>query len=248
MGESISLKELFYVLKKRLVLIFLIALSALILSSIYTFFVATPQYEASTQILVNQTQNNEQPITTNELQSNREIINTYNVIITSPSILEIVLEETGLNRSIGELQSQINVSAEGESQVVTLSVTDPSPQNANLLSNTIARVFEQEITNIMNIDNVSILAESQLSDISNPISPTPILNMIIALFLGGVLGIVLAFLKEFLDQTVKTEQDVENILNIPILGSISVIDKEMDEVGVNNSKKQKSTNQSRKTS
>lgn len=223
MEETINLKEIFYSLKKRIALIVGVIFTFLILAAIFTFFIATPRYEASTQILVNQAQNDEQPITVNELQSNREFINTYNVIITSPIILETVIQETGIDTSVEDLQSQISVSAEGESQVVILSVEDEDPQNATTLVNTTAQVFEEEVSNIMNVDNVSILSESQASNTMDPVSPQPLLNMLIALVLGVILGVALAILLEFLDQTIKTEQDVEKTLNMPILGSIPFI-------------------------
>lgn len=228
MEDTISLKEIFYIFKKRLTLIVVVTLIAIASSAIFTFFIATPQYQASTQILINQTQENEQPITSSELQSNRELINTYNVIMTSPIILESVIEETGIDRGVSGLQGQITVSSEEESQVVTLAVEDSNPDLASNLANTIAQTFEEEVVNIMNIDNVSILSSSQAEDIMSPVSPQPLLNLMVSLVIGLMIGVGLAVLLEFIDQTVKTEQDVEKILGLPILGSISVIDQETE--------------------
>lgn len=229
MEETANLKSMVRILKKRLVVIFSSMIGVIALVAFFTYFIVEPKYEASTQILVNQTQDNEQPITTVELQSNVELINTYNVIMTSPIILDIVLEETGIDSNISELQSKISVLAEGESQVVTLSVLDEDPSRATDLANTTASVFEQEVSSIMNIDNVSILSEAQLADSSEPVSPNPLLNLLIAAVIGLMLGIGISLFKEFIDQTIKTEQDTEKILGLPILGSISVINQDMNE-------------------
>jgi len=86
MEETISLKELFQTLKKRLWLIVLITIIAAIISAVISFFVITPTYQAKTQILVNKTKSDEQLYTGNEVQTNIQLINTYNVIITSPAI------------------------------------------------------------------------------------------------------------------------------------------------------------------
>ncbi|RKD76312.1 capsular polysaccharide biosynthesis protein [Sinobaca qinghaiensis] len=253
MEETISLKEIGQILKKRMKLITVLTLSALMLAVIFTFFIATPQYQASTQILVNQTQQSEQDRSTINVQTDDlELINTYNVIITSPAILDLVLEETNLDTTVSNLQSKITVAAEEQSQVVSLTVEDENPQIASELANTIAEVFEQEVPNIMNIDNVSILSEAQAADSMSPVSPQPSLNFALALAIGLIFGIMLAFLIEFLDQSLKTEQDLEKFLNLPILGSVSIINKELDNEKQANSnlvnKKTDSNKKTRKTS
>ncbi|MFB4163875.1 YveK family protein [Alteribacillus sp. JSM 102045] len=226
MEETISLKEIFETLKKRLVFIILITLGAVAASAIITFFVLTPQYEASTQILVNQSSTDREQLTANELQSNRELINTYNVIMKSPAILEQVQQELSSSLSVQSINDKITVSSEEDSQVVALTVTDEDPVYAAEIANTTAEVFEQEIVDIMNIDNVSILSEAALSDNASPVSPQPALNMAIAFVMGLMTGIGLAFLLEFLDNTIKTEKDLEKELEIPVLGVISEIEQE----------------------
>ncbi|WP_252314153.1 YveK family protein [Sinobaca sp. H24] len=160
MEGTIDIQHIIKILKKRMKLIVVITIGIVLLSATYTFFVVTPQYQASAQILVNQTQNNDQPVTATELQSSREIIDTYNVIITSPIILDKVLQENNYDLTPSELQSKITVSTQEESQVVILSVEDEDPYLAIDLTNSVAQVFEQEISSIMNIDNVSILSEA----------------------------------------------------------------------------------------
>lgn len=238
MEDSVNLNELLGTLKKRLSLIIIVTIITVIISAIFTFFVMTPQYEASTQILVNQSQDGEQPITANELQSNREFINTYSVIISSPTILEQVISETGIDRNVEELQDQITVAAENESQVANLSVQDADPQTAVSLANAIGDVFEREVPAIMAVDNVSILSEAQIGSSDSPISPQPLANLAIGLFVGLMLGIALAFIIEFLDKSIKTESDVEKELGIPVLGTIPVM-LESDLASSNSNKRSK---------
>ena len=59
MEETISLKELLMTLKKRAKLIIAITLLAVIASAIISYFILTPIYSSSTQLLVNQTKNEE---------------------------------------------------------------------------------------------------------------------------------------------------------------------------------------------
>ncbi|MBU3570689.1 capsular biosynthesis protein [Priestia aryabhattai] len=223
MEETISLKELFQTLKKRLWLIVLITIIAAIISAVISFFVITPTYEAKTQILVNKTKSDEQLYAGNEVQTNIQLINTYNVIITSPAILDTVKDELNLDRSVADLNNQITVSSATDSQVVEISVQDPSPYVAAQIANKTAEVFKNKISNIMKVDNVSVLSKAEVKGAVAPIKPQPLLNIAIAIVVGLMVGVGLAFLLEYLDNTIKTEQDIESILELPVMGVIANI-------------------------
>lgn len=250
MEDTINLKELLGTIKKRISLILSVTLITIILSAFITFFILTPKYEASTQILVNQSQNNNEELSSTDLQSSRELISTYNVIMTSPAILEPVIERSNFNGSIGDLRSKINVEAEEESQVATVTIEDESPQVAVNLVNTLAQTFEEEISNIMDVDNVSILAEAQIEDSNSPVSPQPILNLFVGFIIGALLGLGLAFLLEYLDKSIKNENDIEKELEIPILGVVPEInEKEFSKnENINSNIRAKSRGVERKTS
>lgn len=220
MEETISLKEIYVTLKKRMAMIIILAVLAVTAAAIYSYYYVTPMYQTSTQILVNQSKEEGQFVTQGDIRTNLELINTYNVIITSPRILDHVREELELERA---LRGQITVGSERNSQVLYVRVEDKDPAMATLIANTVAVVFEREIVDIMNVDNVSILSSAEVP--SRPVSPNPTLNMAIALVVGLMAGVGLAFLLEFLDNTIKTEDQLEKLLGVPTLGVISTIDE-----------------------
>ncbi|MCA0987060.1 YveK family protein [Guptibacillus algicola] len=228
MEETFSLKEIFEVLKKRLSLILLITLVATATSGIVSYFLLTPIYQASTQILVNQKESSENGFDYNQVKTNVELINTYSVIIKSPTILDEVTDKVDLNISTSDLNEKITVSNEQNSQVVSIEVKDADPAVAVKIANTTAKVFENKISNIMNVDNVSVLSEANFEGTPNPVDPKPILNMVIALVVGLMVGVGLAFLLDYLDNTIKDENDIEKLLGLPVLGTIAIIeDKEV---------------------
>ena len=141
----------------------------------------------------------------------------------SPRILNEVIGELNLSMSADELNEEITVESESDSQVVNITVEDKSPTMAANIANTTAKVFQKNIANIMNVDNVAILAEATISDNPTPIKPQPILNMLIGLVVGLMVGVGLAFLLEYMDNTIKTEQDIENLFNVPVLGVIPIV-------------------------
>lgn len=224
MEETISLKELFQTLRKRLSLIIIITAIAVIISGVVSYFIITPIYQASTQLLVNQQKTDQSFYNPNEVQTNLQLINTYNVIIKSPAILEKVVNQLGLDMTVEEINGKITVQSEADSQVVNVTVQDPDPQLAADIANTTANVFQKEIVNIMSVDNVSILAKALVGENQSPVKPQPLLNIAIALVVGLMAGVGLAFLLEYLDNTVKDEQDIEKILGLPVLGVIATMD------------------------
>jgi capsular polysaccharide biosynthesis protein len=228
MEETISLKDLMQTLKKRLNLILTITLLAILVSGVISYFFLTPIYQSSTQLLVNQSKDEQAMYNYNEVQTNLQLINTYNVIIKSPAILDLVIKELKLDMSFGELNNNITVASEKNSQVVNISVQHPDAKRAAKIANKTAEVFTREISQIMNVDNVSILAKAQVGEKQSPIKPKPLLNIAIALVVGLMAGVGLAFLLEYFDNTIKTEQDIEKVLGMPVLGVITTITETRD--------------------
>ncbi|KAB7707408.1 capsular biosynthesis protein [Bacillus aerolatus] len=224
MEETISLRELADTLKKRLKLIVLITFTAALISGLISYFVLTPIYQTSTQLLVNQAKSEQQLYNPAEVQTNLQLINTYNVIIKSPAILDKVAQNLDLDMTAAGLNEKITVQSEKDSQVVNVAVRDEDPTIAADIANETARVFQSEIVKIMNVDNVSILAQAEAKEGAAPVKPKPLLNIAIALVVGLMTGVGLAFLLEYMDNTIKSEQDVEKLLGLPVLGSVTVID------------------------
>ena len=218
MEEEISLMELFGILRKRIGLIIGFSFLALLVSFVLTFFVATPKYSSTTQLLVSQTTDSSQPIQQSDINTNLQLINTYKDIIKGPVVLDDVREELDLDFSHQELSDKVQVTTDTSSQVFTLAVTDVNPYEAAKIANTVAETFQKNIYDIMNVDNVTIISEAIPN--MTPVSPNKVLNLAIGLLLGLMLGIGLAFILEFLDNTVKDERFITEELGWTNLGSI----------------------------
>ncbi|PFK38351.1 capsular biosynthesis protein [Bacillus cereus] len=221
MEETISLKELFTILRKRLVMILALTIGAALVSAIVSFYFITPIYQTSTQILVNQKKQDEKIIQYNEVQTNVQLTNTYKVIVKSPVILDQVKEKLKLDMSTGALNKKINVANEKDSQVIALTVQDKDVKLARDIANTTAEVFKSEIAKIMSVDNVTILSKAEVTEGQSPIKPNKMLNVAIAFVVGLMASVGLAFLLEYLDNTLKKEEDIEKLLGVPVLGVVS---------------------------
>ncbi len=142
--EEISVIEFLRIFKKygKLILLFIIGWT-LILAG-FTFFVITPQYSSSTQILVNRIQEDE-TIQSSDIETNVQLINTYKDILISPVILDEVIEELGTGITYNEISNSITISNQFNSQIFTLEVRDNSSQQAAVIANTVCETFQRKV-------------------------------------------------------------------------------------------------------
>lgn len=221
MEETIDLSKLFTILKKNMKYLIILPIVFLVLSMVITFVFMTPKYSSSTQVLVNQKETDNQ-IMAQQVQSNLQLVNTYSEIIKSPRILDKVSKNLKGKYSSKEISGMLTVSNQAESQILNIAVENESREAASKVANEIANVFSKDVSKIMNVDNVSILSKADTN--GNQISPKPLVNLVVGIFLGLIVALIIIFLKEILDKRIRTEEDVEEILGLPVLGVIQKFD------------------------
>lgn len=221
--ETISLHDLLGVLRRRFVFILCTAVFAVIITGVISYLFLTPIYKASTEILINQKQTEQVQVSSQDIQTNIQLINTYIVIIKSPAILTKVIEILDLDTTPDLLEKKIKVETTQDSQVIKISVNDPEHFRSVDIANTIVEVLQEEIQTLLNVNNVYILSPAVYLKNPIPAKPNPIFNMIIAAVSGFMIGVGIALLRNYLDMTVKTEQDIEELLGFPVIGIVSPI-------------------------
>lgn len=225
MEEEISLVELFSILKKHVRLIILTTLLTTVIAAIYTFFLVTPKYQSSTEMLVSHSSDSTtQNVTQQDINTSIQLINTYSDIIRNEVILEPVIEELGLNMTTNQLRDSVSVQTENNSQVFSIQVQNENPYQASEIANTTASYFQEEIYEIMNVDNVTIISTATPN--VNPVSPNNILNIVIGVLLGAMIGIGVVFIRELVDNSVKTKEQAEQITGWHSLGEVNIFTKE----------------------
>ncbi|ARU62600.1 hypothetical protein CBW65_17715 [Tumebacillus avium] len=221
---EMGLAEMGRVIRQRVLLIVLVTLLAVGLTGAGSFLVLEPEYEATTTLLV-QSKQAGNVIAYNDLLTDQKLVTTYGEIFQSRMIAEAVIDRLSLNSTEQELLEKIRVTTSGESLLTSVTVTDHDPKQAVAIANAMAAVFMENLSRIMQVDNISILDTAKLtSDVQQPVRPKPFLNMAAALVLGAMAGAGLAFLLEFLNNTVKTEGEIEQLLQLPALGAITAYD------------------------
>ena len=219
MEETIDLREYFSIIKKRFWIIALITVVAMVVSGVISFFMLSPVYESKSTLIVNTEKNEEtQMITGDQFSVSQKLAVTYGEIIKSRAVLESVISNLKLDSEYEDLVEKITVSPVKDTQIISISVQDTNPKKARDIANEIPKVFEKEVKRITKANDIQVIDKAILPE--NPIKPNKMMNVAIAAVLGMMIGLFVVFVLEYLDNKIKTPQDVEKHLDLPILGVI----------------------------
>lgn len=224
--EEISLKEYFLILRKRMWLIILLTVLSVAASGLVSYFVLEPEYQTFTTLMVGKPkdyQNVDSKLEYNDLLLNQKLVSTYGELVKMRVVADEVIKNLKLDMSYKEFREKVNVNLVKDTEIIKLEVMDTNPVLAAEIANETAQVFMENVKDIMMVENVQVIDEAQVPDI--PIKPRPSLNMAIAGVLGLMVSIFLVFLLEYLDSTIKTPDDIERYLNLPVIGTIPMVEE-----------------------
>lgn len=229
---ELELRDYVDIIRKRIVLILVLIVALATITAIISYGFLKPVYESSTKLIVNNSSEQAQSMDLNSVNLDIRLIETYKQIIKTAKITDKVAERNPQLGLTGEqIINLLTVSSVSNTQVLTISAKHSDYATTVLLANEVSKVFVEEIPNIMTVNNVSILNEAKLMDNPSPVQPNPVMNIAISIIVALMLGVVLALLLEYLDDTIKDETDVVKYLDLPVLMMIPKITPEDLELG-----------------
>ncbi len=217
--EEIDLKDFLSYLKKFIPAIVIAAVLAVGAAFIYDTQIKTPLYSTYTKVLLMQDNaSNNSSATLNDVSANQKLATTYSEFVKSRLVLQQVIDKLNLDYSADDLAKNVNVTNVTDTQVLKITVTDPSAENAQKIADTTTTVFSKEITDITGIDNVKPYEVAQLP--TQPSNDTLKRDVAIAAIIAvfGVLAV--AFVIFYFDDNVKYSEDLEKKIGLPIAGKI----------------------------
>ena len=223
MGETINLKEYLNIFKKRGWILILISLISVIISIILNFFVVEPVYQAELTFMVNFNQNENAQITIDDMEYGTNLVQTYKPIIKSKKVTSTIKKNLNLDIDQSEIGNSISINSIS-GPVMSVTVNSTNPQLAAEIANEVPEVFGKELKRIAKVDGIEIIDKASIP--TSPITPNKMKNIVISSIGGIVISIFIIFLLEFLDNKVKTVDDIEKYLEIPVLGVISEFNAE----------------------
>lgn len=225
---ELDLRGYVRIILKRIWLLIAIVLVSSTATAVVSFFFLTPVYEASTKLIVNkQVEAVGQQLTMSDVTMNIQMINTYKEVIKTHYIMDLVAAEyPEFELTSTQLIDRVKVSSVNNTQVMTLMAQDADYVKAANIVNAVSKVFQREIPKVMKVDNVSILNEASTTLQPNPVKPNPLLNVAIGFIVSAMAAVGLIFLLEYLDDTIRSEADVEQYLGLPTLSVITKMKEE----------------------
>ena len=221
--EEINLKDLFNYFISKILIVIITFLVAVLVSVVNSKFIKVPEYQSSTTIVltVNSDNDLDTTITQDAITINQKLVATYRQIIKSRRVLDQVISNLDLDMEASELSKSISVTNESDTELIKITVSNVDPELAAMIADEIAKVFSEEIVDIYNIKNVSIIDKALVSEA--PYNIKLVKDTIIFGMLGIVLGLGIIFVMFYFDTTVKNAEEIQEKIGLPLLGVVPVV-------------------------
>jgi capsular polysaccharide biosynthesis protein len=217
-GYAVSPVDFLGILWRRLWIIVLMAL-LFAAAAAGVSLTQTPRYEATTTILVSQTPSQNPTSLGSDVAGVQSLVQTVVEAVSSRPIAASVIDNLGLQMEPQTLLENASVEAVPDTQFIEVVYTDTDPARAQEVANSIGQVSSNQVSEVSAGVITAEVWEEAVQPVS-PASPTPILNGLLALGLGLMFGVGLAVLLEFMDDSWRSPEEVEEISGVPTFGVI----------------------------
>lgn len=214
-----KLKEFGRILGELKLVLALIPVVAMFTSAIISLFVLSPVYKATTTLTVLRDQMVPfSEINSSTLAVNQRLARNYSELAKSRSVLEDVINNNNLKMTPEELGQKIKVELAGDTEVLKITASDSNPSVAAVIANGLAQALSGKVYKVLNVKNIQVLDPAIPPQF--PSSPNVFLNVLMAGILGLIITVAIIFIREYLDDTVRSPEEIERHLNLPVLGLI----------------------------
>lgn len=226
-GITLDLRDLFNVIRKRMKLIAGITITCTLVSGILSFFVIKPTYEAKTSIVIGKTDSGQtgdkSQYNYNDVIMYQNLVKTYAEIGKSRAVAENA-SARAKNVTADQIQKMVTVTPQANTQIIEFKIENNDPRETYVVINAVSEAFIQEAKRIYPSGNIQVMDTAKVPE--NPIKPKKALNVAIAFFIGLMASVGLTFVLEYMDSTIKTEDDISRYLDLPVIG---IIPKNMEQ-------------------
>ncbi len=222
--KEIDLRVIFGIIRKNLIAIVLVTVVFAAAFFAYSKFFIAKQYEAGAVLIVNNISQNANTVNSSELTAAASLADVYSIIIKSDAVLNEVINNLNLSTTPEALKGSINVSTVDSTQVINVTMRSTRPEYAKQVVEEIVKVAPEIIKDKVEAGSVKIISEARISNNGSPVSPNSARNGVVGALMGFVLILAFVLVRELANNTFKTEDDIVNTLNIPLLGIIPSVD------------------------
>lgn len=218
--ENIKVQDIVDAIRSRWQLIVSITLTSVIIASFFTLIIIKPKYEASTKLFIGKesSENKDQSYSSNDVQMYQKLLKTYSDVIMTSDLVERALSSENLDVDSESVLAGLTVTPKTDTQILQIQYTNTDKNLAMEVVDAITQEFVETSTELISNANVKIIETVKLPQY--PVSPNKKLNISVAFVLGLLISTTLALVLEFMNNTFKDKEQVENILGVPVIGTI----------------------------
>ena len=223
-GAALSVNDVLHAFRRRMWVI----LAATILAGALAIGFSigqTPMYEASIKILVGQNQNDAAEGLGSEIPGLQQLTQTMTQALQTRPVAQAVIEQQGLRISPEQFLENLTVEQVANTQFIEVAYKDANPQRAKEIADAIGEVFSEQVSEVSpsaNAINATLWERAAVP--VEPVSPNFLLNTLLAMALGLLIGVGIASLLEYLDDSWNSPEEVERISGVPTLGVVPEIE------------------------
>lgn len=233
---EIDLLELFHVLWSKALVILLSAAAVGLAAMLVTQIFLSPQYQSTTKMYILTQQNND-TVTSSDLQASEQLTQDCAEMIQSRQVAESVISQMGLDLTAGGLLEKVTVTTSADTRIITIDVQDEDPYLARDIANALRRIAADTIQDVMNIEAANVFEEANIPE--EPVSPSEIKNTLIGVFLGFVIALAAVIISYLTNDTIRTSEEVERYLHLSTLGIIPLAEGEVKNKKKNKAKRRR---------
>lgn len=220
--EEINLRDLLSYFKKHLVLFVVMVLFVVSAGTVYSVFIQKPEYKAQATVILSSDKS--KTTIQNEINANKNLIDTYTEVVKSHRVLDRVKSEMQINDSYEQLVKKVTVASLKDTEIISISVVDLDKYHSYSLANKIADTFTDEISQIYNDKSVNVL--DRAVEPQKPYNVDIIKQEAIYAAAGIILATAVIFLMFYFDRTIKTTEQIEQLFKLPIFGKVRKLETE----------------------
>ncbi len=225
--NEISISDLINILKSRWISLLVVGILVAAISFAYSSFFIVPQYRATAQMFVDtrreSSDGKDTYIQSSHITAAKELASTYVYIIKTNTVLNAVINDLGLDMSYSALSSKISVSVVDETQILKVNVTDENKDRALKIAQKLVELTPTIINAKIDSGKLILIDDPAVS--KNPVSPNIANNTLIG-FLVGVVALYTFYIVSYLlDNKIKSVDDIQRVLDLPVLGVIPSLEK-----------------------
>lgn len=220
-GETvIDLVELLGAFLKRIWIVVSLTVAGAILAFVYTLLMVTPLYKSSALLYVNNSDisigSASLSISSGDISAAKSLVATYSVILKSRTVINEVIDLSGVNYTYEQMYNMVNASAVNNTEVFSITVTSSDPKEAELLANLFAEVLPNKISEIVTGSDARIVDYAVIA--AKRSSPSYTKNTALGAIVGFVLAAAIVVISYLRDDVIHSEDYLTKTYpNVPLL-------------------------------